>query len=294
MFDVCVIGHVTRDVVTIKGQTAREMPGGTAYYAAVALRRLGLRTAVVTRMAAEDRSPLLDGLRDEGVDARCAESGATMVFENAYPTGNPDTRQQRVRAVADPFQPADLTGLAVEIYHLGPLTAGDVSVAFMAHVAGLGGRLSLDVQGFLRRVDAGRVCPADWPEKREGLACVDILKADAGEAEVLTGKADPEDAARALAGLGPREVIITHGRLGALIHADGRIVRIAPVRAARVVDPTGCGDSFMAGYLQQRLKSADVARAGRFAAAVAALKLGRFGPFAGRPADVEALLRAQT
>ena len=163
----------------------------------------------------------------------------------------------------------------------------------MKHVAGQGGRLSLDVQGVLRRVQNGRVSPADWPDKAAGLAHVDILKADAGEAEVLTGEGDLDSAARALAALGPKEVIITHGRMGALIHAHGQTIRIAPVHAARVVDPTGCGDSFMAGYLQQRLKSVEVERAGRFAAAVAALKLGRFGPFAGSEADVEALLTAQ-
>ncbi len=31
MFDVCVIGHVTRDIIAIKGRPAKSMPGGTAY-----------------------------------------------------------------------------------------------------------------------------------------------------------------------------------------------------------------------------------------------------------------------
>ncbi len=31
MFDVCVIGHVTRDIIAIKGRPAKPMPGGTAY-----------------------------------------------------------------------------------------------------------------------------------------------------------------------------------------------------------------------------------------------------------------------
>jgi len=55
-------------------------------------------------------------------------------------------------------------------------------------------------------------------------------------------------------------------------------------------DPTGCGDTYMAGYLYQRLKGTDPERAGRFAAAMAALKLEGAGPFSGSEAEVHALL----
>ena len=55
MFDVCVIGHVTRDVITIKGKTKKVAPGGTAYYTGIACRSLGLRTSVVTKVATDVR-----------------------------------------------------------------------------------------------------------------------------------------------------------------------------------------------------------------------------------------------
>ena len=51
MFDVCVIGHVTRDIVAIKGRPVKSMPGGTAYYSAIAFGSLGPATAVVPRVA---------------------------------------------------------------------------------------------------------------------------------------------------------------------------------------------------------------------------------------------------
>ena len=57
-----------------------------------------------------------------------------------------------------------------------------------------------------------------------------------------------------------------------------------------IVDPTGCGDSYSAGYIYCRLQSDDVEAAGRFGAAVATLKLQCHGPFVGDAREVRALL----
>ena len=46
-FDVCVIGHVSRDINAIGGVELEPSPGGAAYYSTMVYRRLGLRAAVV-------------------------------------------------------------------------------------------------------------------------------------------------------------------------------------------------------------------------------------------------------
>jgi len=45
-----------------------------------------------------------------------------------------------------------------------------------------------------------------------------------------------------------------------------------------VVDPTGCGDTYMAGYICKRLTSEDFNEIGKFASKIASLKLERFSP----------------
>ena len=286
MYDVCVIGHVTRDIVQIRDQAARELPGGAVYYTGTALRQLGLATAVVTKAAPHDAETLLQPLRETGVEVLCRRSEATTVFENIYAADNEDSRSQRVRTVAAPFAASDLGQVRAKAFHLGPLTAAELPVEVLRAVALRGGRVSLDVQGFVRSVDEGAVRAADWPEKRIGLACVDVLKADIQEARVLSGESNPERAAHALAEFGPDEVIITLGHTGSLILADGEAHHIPAIPPVRVVDPTGCGDTFMAGYIFSRLRADDVATAGRFATALATLKLERHGPFAGNASEV--------
>jgi sugar/nucleoside kinase (ribokinase family) len=53
-----------------------------------------------------------------------------------------------------------------------------------------------------------------------------------------------------------------------------------------VVNATGCGDTYMTGYLYHRAKGAGIEDAGHFAAAMATLKIQGLGPFEGTKDDI--------
>jgi sugar/nucleoside kinase (ribokinase family) len=287
---ICLIGYVTRDVLHLPGRPPRLQPGGAAHYAGVALAGLGCEVTVLTRLAEAEADELLAPLRAAGAAVICRPSETSTVFENSYGGPGLDERSQAVTSLAAPFTPADLSDLRAGAFHLGPLTNRDMDVRFLRAAAARGGRVSLDVQGFLRAVEDGAVRPVPWPDKAAGLAHVDILKADRDEARLLAGEADPESAARAIRALGPQEVLVTLGAQGSLVLAADGLHRIPAVPPRQAVDPTGCGDSFCAGYLFARLRGDPPEAAGRFAAALAALKLARAGPFTGTAQEVEAVL----
>jgi sugar/nucleoside kinase (ribokinase family) len=274
MFDFCVIGHVTRDYVRI-GDRETVMPGGTAFYASMALSRMGARVAVVTKVAAGDESLLAD-LIGSGVHVVCRACEHTTVFDNIYAQST-SVRVQKIRSLADPFKVTDVAGLAARSFHLGPLTKHDIPLELIARLSGQA-VLLLDVQGYLRGVDKGSVVPSDWEEKAKGLSLVNILKADESEARILSGKTDPKEAARKISSFGPDEVVITRGSQGGLIYDAGEFQTIRAVTPRTAVDATGCGDTFAAAYLFKRMASAGVREAGDFAAAMAALKLEHSGP----------------
>ncbi len=288
-FDICVVGHITRDIIRI-GRTKRVTTGGTGYYSSIALNRLGLKVAVLTKMAGEDEAPLLRDLKGEKIKIFCKESNRTSAFENVYGEEDSYTRVQQIRSVGAPFSPEDVEGITATSFHVGPLTNRDIPVQLLKQLATRARIVSLDVQGMLRPARKGPVSEEDWPEKIAGLACVDILKANEKEALVLSGRKVVDRAASALASLGPKEVIITVGSRGSLIYAEHALHRIPCCSPRKIEDPTGCGDTYMAGYLYQRLKGTDPEMAGRFAAAMATLKLEGSGPFSGSEAEVHALL----
>ena len=292
MHEICVVGHITQEVVRVGRAPARHMLGGAAHYASVALGRLGLDTAVLTKTTPPYAASTLRPLREAGVTVHARDGGRATYFENTYQDGDLDQRTQRVVANADPFAAEDLEGVAAKTIHLGPLTAGEMSVSFLAAASRLAVRVSLDVQGFVRAIENGEIISAPWNEARLGLQHVEIVKADVAEAQVLTGRHDPDEAARAIAGMGPSEVIVTDGSAGSRVLTDGRFHQILAYPPRPAVDPTGCGDTYMAGYLFSRVLSDDVEKAGRFGAALAALKLEHHGPSEATEGDVRELLGA--
>lgn len=290
-FDICVVGHITKDRIVIEDRPDRVAPGGTAYYAAMTYARLGLATAVVTRLAPADAPALTDALRGAAIAVFTGESVATTTFENVYSRGPMSHRRQRIRSIAAPLQAADLSAVEAAAYHFGPLTAGDMRPALWQGIARHGPPVALDVQGLLRRVVDDTVELRDWPGKVDGLAGVDILKADHDEAATLTGERDSGRAARALASFGPREVLVTRAGRGSVVFADGRACRIPAYTPRPVRDPTGCGDTYLAGYVARRLAGDDPEPAAHFAAAAAGLKSAQAGPFRGTADEAAELCR---
>lgn len=278
MFDVCVIGHITQDRIKIDGKIVQEMAGGTAIYTAIALKTLGLKVAVVTKTSRPDRSHLLEELKTRGIAVFWSESPETTQFENSYQGDRLDSRQQKVQAIASPFTAQDLGQIQARIFHLGALTNQEMSLEFLQAVFATQALISLDGQGFLRQVINQKVQATDWAEKRAGLAGVDILKVDIQEAQILSGKPAIEPAAIALSQWGVREVLITAGSQGSWVYQSGTLKQIPAFAPTTSVDPTGCGDTYIAGYLYSRLTGEPSRLAARFAAQVATRKLENFGP----------------
>lgn len=283
MKKICCVGHITHDKI-ITPQRTQHLYGGTAFYFAHAIARLPApRFSLVTSVGADDHA-VIKQLRDLGIDVKLIPGSATVIFENIYGS-NSDHRTQRVLAEANPFCAEDFADVHADIFHLGSLLANDFSPDLIRHLS-TKGLVSLDAQGFLRRVEDTNVLACDWYEKETCLKNVDILKVNEHEMHVLTGETDVLAAAQCLAGWGVSEVIITEGRLGSSIYAEGNLVKIPAYPPRHLADATGCGDTYMAGYLYRRAQGASYHEAGCFAAAVSTLKLEHFGTFCGTETDV--------
>lgn len=280
MFDVCVIGHVTKDIIRIGG-TEREMPGGTAYYASIAMKSLGLNVAVITKIGKKDGS-LLDNIESEQIHIILRESLRTTTFTNIYTRGL-DDRKQLVSDIATPFTVEDVEGIQSKTFHVGSLTKDDIPLEILLSLSKRS-RISLDAQGFLRRIDESseRVVITDWEKKEEFLPFVNILKVDEDEAKVMSGEKELEEMAIKLSGYGPEEVIITRGGKGSLIYCKSKLYWISSFAPRNLVDSTGCGDTYMAGYLYLRARTDDIRKVGEFASRAATLKLENYGPLSRR------------
>jgi sugar/nucleoside kinase (ribokinase family) len=287
MKDICCIGHITLDRIVTPANKV-EMPGGTSYYFSNAIRNMDVDYLLVTAVAPTENR-FVEMLRDDGTEVRSFHSERTVCFENIYPE-NMDHRIQKVWDQSDPFSVDQLAAVEAKIFHLGPLLAGDIPASLVSYLSGKG-IVSMDVQGLLREVRDNAVFAVDWPMKKEVLAQVDILKANEEEMQVLTNEQDPRKGAAILADWGVKEVLITKGSKGSLVYNGEVYYDIPAFIDGPAVDATGCGDTYMAGYLYQRSKGTSIHQAAEFASAMAGLKVMKSGPFRGSENDVHRLLQ---
>jgi sugar/nucleoside kinase (ribokinase family) len=286
-FDILMIGHFAKDrlVVDGKGESAA---GGAVYYGGVAVRRLGVRVAVATRLHPGD-FPLLEDLKREGVEVFAAPAPATTGIENIYKSADMERRICKPLAFAGAFRIDDMPRITARVCLIVPLVAGEVDLPFLEHMAARG-PVGMDVQGFVRVAEGNELVFKQWPDMRAGLPHITYLKVDKAEAELLTGETDLAKAAKKLAALGPREIVLTQSS-GVTVYAGGQLYQ-APFTPRNLSGRTGRGDTCFGTYVAKRL-SASPEEACRWAGAVTTLKQERPGPWRGSPADVEALLASR-
>jgi sugar/nucleoside kinase (ribokinase family) len=116
--------------------------------------------------------------------------------------------------------------------------------------------------------------PATLAALRELLAHTTIFMPNSDEAAAITGKQDPAEALRELAGTGPEVVVVKMGSSGSVAAQHGGMVR-QPAFPAAVVDAVGAGDVFNAGFLHARLLGRGLGECLAFGSGAASVYIGR-------------------
>lgn len=284
--DIVFIGNFTKDWITTPNES-RTVDGGGMNYSAHAALKMGLNTAVITRLAQEDRR-VVERLERTGATCYPEFTPQSTCIHLDYPTADPDIRTITVTSFAGAFTLAQLAGWEARAGAVNASWRGEMPLEVLKSLREKIPYLAADMQGFARVVEGGTLSFQPWDEMAETLACLDVVKTDAVEAEYLTGETDIEKAARRFASYGPKEIVLTH-RDGLLVYAFGKFYH-APWRARNLSGRSGRGDTCLGSYLSKRL-SAEPAEATVWAAALTSLKMEAPRPFDRDLSEVEILIR---
>ena len=104
---------------------------------------------------------------------------------------------------------------------------------------------------------------------RAALPYADVFLPNDDEARLLTGEVDPVRQAELFVESGAGTALVTQGADGVVVRTQDRTLR-AGVFAVNVVDPSGSGDAFDAGFIIGMLEGWDLARTVKFASAIGA------------------------
>lgn len=307
---VLCIGQIVADVVAmpLRSLDLREdttsvaslevTNGGDAFNTAIVLARLGVRTALCGQVGADPFGEMLLGIaRSDGVEidrVMVSEIDRTSVCIVLI-----DTAGERVFVYYGGANATfgrggvDLSGLdGIGIMHFGgvynlPALEGECMTELLSQARERGIVTSMDVTWDSR----GR-----WLETIDtALPHLDYFLPSMNEARMICGTAKPEKAADFLLARGVRRVCIKLGPEGCLIaDGDGR-ERVAGFAVKKVVDTTGAGDSFVAGFLAGYVRGWSFRECARMGNAAGALAVQNVGATAGVRSleEVYSLYRSQ-
>ena len=286
-FDYAILGQPSLDIdVDFDGAALRHF-GGAVVYGAFAAGALGMEVAAVPKgLWKEDPMEAIF----EGAKARLfpIESPTRTSISNVYLDADREKRRSTALSRIRPYALEELPPIRARVWHLAGLMAGDIPSPVIQRLAEAGA-VGLDLQGVMRQVASdGSMYLSDWPDKERLLPKIRFLKADAAEAQALTGQTDRYEAAKILCRLGAREVMITHN--SEVLVYDGQTFYRQPIRSRNLSGRTGRGDTAFAAYLSMRLAHS-IPDALLWATALVSLKMETPGPFRGSSQDVEAFIR---
>ena len=258
---VAVVGNLSRDQVD--GGPPR--PGGCAFFAVEALRRVGRAGQIATRHARADNAIFGPALAAVEHPVTLLPADTTSGFALDY---SGEEREMTVTEIGSVWQPADATALepSVEWVHVAPLLRSDFPAETLAELA-TGRKVSFDGQGLVRVPELGPlVFDADYDPAV--LANITVLKLAEDEARVVAPHGS-FDTAVALS-LNVPEVLLTLGSRGSIVYADGIETPVPAARPVLGVQTTGAGDVFMVSYIVARSDGADPVTAAASASRIVA------------------------
>jgi sugar/nucleoside kinase (ribokinase family) len=242
--DLLVVGSVALDSVATPFGKVDEALGGSATYFSYAA-SFFTRVRLVATVGDDFPEDHVRVLRQRGVDVAGLQRSAggrtfRWVGEYGYDLNEARTldTQLNVLATFRPVLPADLRRVPyVFLANIDPELQLDV----LHQMAERPRLVALDTMNF-------------WIQgQREALLRVlrevDVVTINDAEARQLAGEPNLIRAARVIAGMGPRVVVVKRGEYGALMLADAAFFAAPAYPLESVFDPTGAGDTFAGGFM---------------------------------------------
>lgn len=252
--DYLIIGHVTQDL-TPQGPAL----GGTASYAALTAKALGLRVGIVTSCRSDLDLSIFNGTAILSKDA-----AQNSTFINTY---TPAGRIQHIKGVAETITLADIPAAwrSTPIVHLGPILheiSDEIASAFTDAIVGV------TPQGWMRVWDAdGLIAYRPWANAADVLGHADVVVMSIEDVH------GDEEIVAEYASLLP-VLVVTEGAAGARVYWNGDLRTIRPPQVTEI-DPVGAGDIFATSFFIRYHATKDPWESARFATLLAANSVTR-------------------
>ena len=282
-YDVMIIGPATRDCNIDYDGMVNNCVGGAVTFCTPAAVSTGANVFAAVKANPAD-TDIIDEFHMDSDHIALLPSEETTVMRNEYFTADRERRKASCTAQSGPITIDQIPEVDCGLYHLAGLLYGDFPNELIIGLSERG-KVSADIQAFLRHNEGGSMNFHDWDAKLDYFKYFDFLKTDTAEAEILTGLTDRYEAARVMHGWGAKEIMISNN--AEMLVYDGAEFYTCPVKARNLSGRTGRGDTTFGSYIAMRMQGNDIPTSLLYATACVSLKMETPGAFTGTRADVE-------
>jgi len=256
------------------GKREPSVLGGPSAYFSVASARLGIPTGIVTKVGTDAPGHLLQPLREAGVDLAGVSFKGDATTTNELIYASDESKELRYLKHAPPIIFEDIPDAyhQAQSFYICPVNY-EISVKTVSEIACLGKIMGVDLGGY----GGAHVSKKRYAENKMNLVKIkeltsffNVVKASDEDCSLLFFKESlsEEESAQRLIDWGANIVIITMGVKGSLVFTRNKRYHV-PSLSGKVVDVTGGGDSYMAGFLVEFIRTGDPLKSAVFASAVA-------------------------
>lgn len=293
IYDFFCIGNISIDFIRTPSSEST-FTGGAILNAIWVLYQLGYKVGVLTKTSKEDKFRIKEFPKFSRSDnIKWMKSQNTTSILNDYKTIDKERRICTNLGQADPFNLSEIPNFQAKVIMYNGLVTGEINAKILKFL-GKKGKLVVDAQGLTRKVmPSNNMKLIPYENLRDIMPVVHYFKADAAEAEILTGISTSShegriNAAKKLQKMGAIEVLISHNS-ELLVVSEKKQITI-PFKNRNLNGRTGRGDTCTAAYVSERFHN-NMEEAAKFSAALTSLKIETPGPFKQTRVEVEKFLR---
>ena len=244
MSKLLIVGTVAFDAIETPFGKTDKILGGSATYIGLSASNFNVDSAVVSVIGEDFPQEYLDLLTDRNINiegVEIVEGGKTFFWSGKYHNdmNSRDTLETQLNVLADfnPIVPENYKD--AEIVMLGNLHPL-VQLSVLEQMSVKPKLAVLDTMNFWMD------CALD--DLLKVIAKVDVITINDEEARQLSGEYSLVRAAKKIAKMGPKFVVIKKGEHGALLFNDDHVFFAPALPLEEVFDPTGAGDTFAGGF----------------------------------------------
>lgn len=279
---VAIVGSINYDIIITHQGEKKKSLGGVLYNAMVLSSLLNENSMIylitgIGRKHYQQISELFSSYKI--VDLGGVKINPKGTNENYLMYISEQERMEKLVARTDPFHYTDICNyLDADLILFNFVTGSEIPLSLLEKTrSDSDSIIYVDIHSKVLGIgEDGTRYPLGWPGWEGWLKHTDIVQMNLDECRLLLGEGLESThtllpAAKRVAEAGPTQVIITLGKDGAFIYYRNGEERceLIPASTYTVLDTTGCGDCFTAGYIWGLFKYGDPIKAGCVANVVA-------------------------